>query len=437
MPVGLLRPHPHRRPTEGPFIIERTDILVIGAGQAGLSAAYFLSRFGFHDRFVIVDHYPGPGGAWQFRWPTLTLATTNHVHDLPGYGLAESLAAADIGQTAGIEQGASIEQGARGGHELTGQQSVSGDQGMVPAATAVPLYYADFEQRFDLQVRRPVDVRRVVRGPYPDAGGDIAWAGDRGDQGAGDDLVDDRYLVAETADGSVIAARALINATGTWDQPFIPYVEGIGTFGGTQLHTHDYRGPRDFDGKRVLVIGAGISAVQLLIEISRQAHGVTVFWTSRRKPHFTDNDFTAEYGRAAVAKVDERVRAGLPPASVVSVTGLARTPTIAAAQADGLFHWHPMFHEITPTGVRWDDGDTLDVDVLFWCTGFRASLDHLAPLHLREPGGGIVMTGQLATTVAKDPRVQLVGYGPSASTIGANRAGRAAARAAIQTVEAT
>jgi hypothetical protein len=46
---------------------------------------------------------------------------------------------------------------------------------------------------------------------------------------------------------------------------------------------------------------------------------------------------------------------------------------------------------------------------------------------LREPSGGIVMTGRLATQVAKDPRVHLVGYGPSASTIGANRASRAAA----------
>jgi hypothetical protein len=50
---------------------------------------------------------------------------------------------------------------------------------------------------------------------------------------------------------------------------------------------------------------------------------------------------------------------------------------------------------------------------------------------LREPGGGISMTGRLATQVAKDPRVHLVGYGPSASTIGANRAGRAAARELI------
>ena len=37
------------------------------------------------------------------------------------------------------------------------------------------------------------------------------------------------------------------------------------------------------------------------------------------------------------------------------------------------------------------------------------------------------MTGRLATQVAVDPRVHLIGYGPSASTIGANRAGRAAA----------
>ncbi len=46
---------------------------------------------------------------------------------------------------------------------------------------------------------------------------------------------------------------------------------------------------------------------------------------------------------------------------------------------------------------------------------------------MREPGGGIVMTGRLATQVAKDPRIHLVGYGPSVSTIGANRAGAAAA----------
>ncbi|HIW30759.1 MAG TPA: pyridine nucleotide-disulfide oxidoreductase, partial [Candidatus Luteococcus avicola] len=73
---------------------------------------------------------------------------------------------------------------------------------------------------------------------------------------------------------------------------------------------------------------------------------------------------------------------------------------------------------------------TEDVDVLFWNTGFRPALTHLAPLQLREPGGGIRMTDDV--TVAKDPRVLLVGYGSTASTVGANRAGRLAGRAAAR-----
>ena len=62
---------------------------------------------------------------------------------------------------------------------------------------------------------------------------------------------------------------------------------------------------------------------------------------------------------------------------------------------------------------------------------------HLAPLDLREANGGIIMAGRLATQVAKDPRVHLVGYGPSASTFGANRAGGAAAQELAQTLGLT
>jgi hypothetical protein len=84
-----------------------------------------------------------------------------------------------------------------------------------------------------------------------------------------------------------------------------------------------------------------------------------------------------------------------------------------------------MFTAIEPDGVRLADGSFLAAAVILWATGFRAALNHLAPLHLRGPGGGIRMDG---TSVAGEPRVHLVGYGPSASTVGANRAGQAAAR---------
>jgi hypothetical protein len=86
-----------------------------------------------------------------------------------------------------------------------------------------------------------------------------------------------------------------------------------------------------------------------------------------------------------------------------------------------------MFGEILEDGIRCSEGTVLRADVILWCTGFRNSLDHLAPLMLREPGG-ITMIGRLATQAAKDPRVHLVGYGSSASTIGENRAGAAAAK---------
>jgi hypothetical protein len=149
---------------------------------------------------------------------------------------------------------------------------------------------------------------------------------------------------------------------------------------------------------------------------------------TRREPVFRDGPFNEEAGRAAVAIVEDRVRRGLPPTSVVSVTGLRNTPLIESMRARGVLVRKPMFSEITPGGIRWPDGSELACDVILWCTGFRSSLDHLAPLGLREESGGIVMAGRLATQVARDPRIHLVGYGPSASTIGANRAGGAAAR---------
>jgi hypothetical protein len=116
----------------------------------------------------------------------------------------------------------------------------------------------------------------------------------------------------------------------------------------------------------------------------------------------------------------------------VSVTGLlTSTPYIRDALDRGVLERLPMFDRITPDGVAWDEAldmraRSVPADVILWATGFRAAMGHLAPLHLRGAGGGIRLDG---TAVAGEPGLHLVGYGPSASTIGANRAGQAAARA--------
>jgi pyruvate/2-oxoglutarate dehydrogenase complex dihydrolipoamide dehydrogenase (E3) component len=112
------------------------------------------------------------------------------------------------------------------------------------------------------------------------------------------------------------------------------------------------------------------------------------------------------------------------------------TGAVLAARARGVLEPLPVFDRLTPDGVAWDaTGDrparSLDADVVLWATGFRPALDHLSPLHLRGPGGGIVMDG---TRVVAEPRLHLVGYGPSASTIGANRAGPRAVRELLATL---
>ncbi|GAA2794774.1 hypothetical protein GCM10010470_32160 [Saccharopolyspora taberi] len=110
---------------------------------------------------------------------------------------------------------------------------------------------------------------------------------------------------------------------------------------------------------------------------------------------------------------------------MVSVTGLPPTPAVLRARERGVLNRLPMFDRITSHGVRWRDGREQSADVILWATGFRPAIGHLAPLKLREPGGGIKVDG---TRAVREPRLHLVGYGPSASTIGANRAGRAAVR---------
>jgi cation diffusion facilitator CzcD-associated flavoprotein CzcO len=177
-------------------------------------------------------------------------------------------------------------------------------------------------------------------------------------------------------------------------------------------------------------VGGGASAVQFLGELVHVVDDAErdLVWVTRREPVWRQERFDPEAGSAAVALVHERVRRGLPPASVVSVTGLMLRPQEETARRLGVYDRRlPMFASIEPTGVRWADGTFRETDVILWATGFRPAITHLAPLRLRSEHGGIRLD-RFGTTALADPRVQLVGYGPSASTIGANRAGRFAAR---------
>jgi putative flavoprotein involved in K+ transport len=64
---------------------EKLDTIVIGAGQAGLSAGYHLAKRG--KPFVILDAADRVGGSWLNRWDSLTLFTPSIRDNLPGLPL--------------------------------------------------------------------------------------------------------------------------------------------------------------------------------------------------------------------------------------------------------------------------------------------------------------------------------------------------------------
>lgn len=364
---------------DGPASERFATVVVIGGGQAGLSAAYHLKKRGFVSAvtdpaaprsFVVLDADAAPGGAWQHRWESLRMATVNGIFDLPRFPKPE----------------------------------IDPDE---PSRTAVPAYFAAFEDHVGLPIVRPVAVTAVRR------------ADERPD---GD-------LLVETAD-ETWRTRAIINATGTWNNPVRPRYPGQERFRGRQLHTRDYVGADELAGQRVAVVGGGISALQQLEEISRVA---TVRWYTRREPVFRDGEFRAEVeGRMVIEQVTADVEAGNPTGSVVSYTGLLWTPYAEAARERGALNRRPMFTAIEPDGVREADGRFTPVDAILWATGFKADLAHLDPLHLRNDRGGITVHG---TEVAGEPRVHLIGFGPSQSTVGANRAGRQAAWALVKRLD--
>lgn len=354
-----------------------TSVVVIGAGQAGLSVAYYLRRLGLQlgEDVVLLDRGPGAGGAWQLRWEALRLGYAHRVNDLPGMD----------------ELGLSFETADR----------------HLPARDVVADYYRRYEAHYGMQVVRPANVTRV-----------------------GELLDGFRIDFADGVGEQSVTTRVLVNATGTWGAPFVPWYPGLTSFQGRHLHTTDYLHAEEFRGQSVIVVGGGTSAIGFLMELERVVGEVV--WVTRRPVEFLEEqELDIEAGSSAVAMQDEAARLGRALPSIVSTTGVPRSRRIQAAIDRGVLVAQPMFSSIEPTGVRFADGRFQRADAIIWATGFRPELRHLAPLRLREKQGGVTV-GQGAAY--RNARIFFAGYGPTASTIGANRAGRTIARQVVATL---
>ncbi|WP_137992527.1 ArsO family NAD(P)H-dependent flavin-containing monooxygenase [Streptomyces vilmorinianum] len=322
---------------------------------------------------VVLDEQATPGGAWQHTWDSLRLFSPAAFSSLPG-----RLMPPQPGET-------------------------------YPDAAHVVSYLADYEKRYAFAVRRGVRVEGVHR--------------------------DGPHLRVET-DSGAWRARAVISATGSWTRPFLPAVPGRPDYAGRQLHTVRYRGPAEFAGQHVVVVGGGNSGAQIAADL---AYDTELTWVTQRPPRYLADDID---GRALFDAATARRRAldegRTDTGGVASLGDIVAVPPVREARDAGLLTARPMFTRLTRRGAEWADGTTAEADAVIWCTGFRPALSHLAPLGLRGPRGHIPTTG---TRAVGEPRLHLLGYGDwtgpaSATLIGVGRPAREAARAIAADLQA-
>jgi putative flavoprotein involved in K+ transport len=126
--------------------------------------------------------------------------------------------------------------------------------GAFPTARDWASYLERYAAHHGLDVRLGVEVKRIDSGP-------LEW-------------------IVRTGDGE-LRAPAVVVATGFDHEPMIPSWPGRHGFTGELIHTAEYRNPKPYEGRRVLVVGAGNSGAEVATEIAECAAKV---WLSVRTP---------------------------------------------------------------------------------------------------------------------------------------------------------
>ncbi|PFG69074.1 putative flavoprotein involved in K+ transport [Propionibacteriaceae bacterium ES.041] len=191
-------------------------------------------------------------------------------------------------------------------------------------------------------------------------------------------------LAVELADGSGLVGDALIAASASFGNPHVPTIPGREAFGGRVLHVADYRSPGEFSDRRVVVVGAGNSAVQVAHELADHA-----------KTSLAVRD-RVRFAPQVIAGKDlhwwlKVTRADLLPPSVLArlVTG---TPVIGTdkyrkALEAGRPDQRPMFAAFASDCVVWPDGSQEQVDAVVFATGYRPHLPYLRSLGVLDEAG--------------------------------------------------
>lgn len=315
-----------------------SNVLIIGAGTAGLTAAYELLKLGIQPQ--IIDEAEEVGSSWRRRHEQLRLNGYRAYSSLPGAPLPR-----------------------RYGAYVRRDDFIS--------------YLEEYTENLNQPIRFDVRARNIRRN------GDDGW------------LVD--------TDQGVISARHVIVATGPERQPYTPEWPGQETFQGEFIHAAEFRHSDNYIGKKVLIVGASNSGVDIGNHLSEV--GIGPSWVSVRNgptivPAYVfgiSAHIPFMWLRPLPIKVQDFMvvmlgliflgdlrKYGLPKPPVGAVTRNKQDGVIFAidngfvkALKAGRFTVVPEISSFSEQAVHLIDGRTVHPDAVICATGYRPGLESL------------------------------------------------------------
>ncbi|GHO94888.1 monooxygenase [Reticulibacter mediterranei] len=271
--------------------------------------------------FLIVEAGSSPTGSWGAYYESLTLFSPARFSSLPG-------------------------------------MPFPGPPERYPKRDEVIAYLQSYAQRFHLPIQLQTRVERIER-------------------------VGQHFRV-DTSTGKSYEALSIIIATGAFHHPNLPLFPGQDLFRGQILHSAAYRRPEPFRGQRVLIVGAGESAVQIAVEVARMARvAIASRAPLRYRPQRVlgrDIHFWAwltGLDRLPLGRFWEQH----------APTAIIETGRYQEAFATGALDRRPLFQRFTNAGVVWEDGSLEAVDSVIFATGYRPSFGFLADLGALDAQG--------------------------------------------------
>jgi dimethylaniline monooxygenase (N-oxide forming) len=341
---------------------------IIGAGSSGMVAVKALTDAGVE--FDCFEKTSVVGGNWAFGSPWSAAYRTLHINSY-----RKDMEYADFPMPAGTVD--------------------------FPHHEQVAAYFNGYVDHFGLRPLISFNTGVELAVPRPQGGWDVTLS-----------------------TGETRAYRFLIVASGHHNEPRMPEPPFPGVFDGEQMHAHNYRDISQLEGRKVVVVGMGNSAMDITVESSYVAK--QTYLSSRRAAYIIPKYILGRPSLPIPPWLPWQVRQFLLQQAVrmavgpVERYGLAKPqhkilqthPTVSDTLLSRLSHGavipKPNIAELCRGHVRFVDGSTVEADTIVYCTGYRITFPFFDPEVFSAPDNDLRLYYRVFPLERAD--LALIGY---------------------------